>query len=113
MTSRCASSSSFVLERERYTVLTAADGETRVRVVDTHAGTIDLLLTDIVMPHRNGRSLANELRCRIPSLRVMYMSGYPGDTIARYDAIPASDAFLQKPFTREGLLAKVAEVLRR
>jgi FixJ family two-component response regulator len=70
-------------------------------------------VTDIVMPNRNGRSLANELRREFPSLRVMYMSGYPGDTIERYDEIPAGDVFLQKPFTRESLLRTVAQALGR
>jgi len=102
----------FVLRAAGYGILTAHDGDDAVRVAAAHPGTIDLLLTDIVMPHRNGRSLANELRQRDPHLRVMYMSGYPGDTIQRYEGIPPGDGFLQKPFTREVLSDKVAEALR-
>ncbi|MGZ3441395.1 MAG: hybrid sensor histidine kinase/response regulator, partial [Polyangia bacterium] len=103
---------SFVLRSAGYDILTARDGDDAVRVAAAHAGTIDLLLTDIVMPHRNGRSLANELRGQNPGLRVMYMSGYPGDTIQRYEGIPPGDYFLQKPFTREVLFEKVADALR-
>jgi len=103
---------SFVLRAAGYGILTARDGDDAVRVAAAHQGTIDLLLTDIVMPHRNGRSLANELRVENPRLRVMYMSGYPGDTIQRYEGIPPEDGFLQKPFTREVLFEKVAEALR-
>jgi PAS domain S-box-containing protein len=102
---------SFVLRAAGYSILTARDGEDAVRVAAAHPGTIELLLTDIVMPHRNGRSLANELRVANPRLRVMYMSGYPGDTIQRYESIPPEDSFLQKPFTREVLSEKVAEAL--
>jgi two-component system cell cycle sensor histidine kinase/response regulator CckA len=101
-----------VLRGAGYVILAAGDGEAALRVGAAHAGHIDLLLTDIVMPNRNGRSLAEELRAGNPALRVMYMSGYPGDTLQRYDGIPAGDAFLQKPFTREELFRKVAEVLR-
>jgi CheY-like chemotaxis protein len=101
----------FVLRSAGYGILTAHDGDDAVRVATAHLGTIDLLLTDIVMPQRNGRSLANELRQQNPGLRVMYMSGYPGDTIQRYEGIPPGDGFLQKPFTREVLFDKVAEAL--
>jgi len=101
-----------VLEQRAYRVLTAPDGESALRVVAEHKGAIDLLLTDIVMPQMNGRALANELRKGRPGLRVMYMSGYPGDTIDRYGDIPDGEPFLQKPFTRDLLLAKVGEALR-
>ncbi|HWE26883.1 MAG TPA: response regulator, partial [Polyangia bacterium] len=101
-----------VLRGAGYEILAAGDGDEALRVGAAHGGHIDLLVTDIVMPNRNGRSLAEELRARHPGLRVMYMSGYPGDTLQRYDGIPAGDAFLQKPFTREELFRKVADVLR-
>jgi two-component system, cell cycle sensor histidine kinase and response regulator CckA len=102
-----------VLRQASYHILTASDGEAALAIAAQHRGRLDLLVTDIVMPRCNGRALANRLRQDFPRLRVMYMSGYPGDTIQRYDAIPQGDAFLQKPFTRELLLKKVAEALRR
>ncbi len=100
-----------VLRQADYTILTAADGDAALAVAAEQAGRIDLLVTDVVMPRKNGRALADELRRLNAHLRVVYMSGYPGDTIRRYDEIPAGDAFLQKPFTREQLLAKVTELL--
>jgi PAS domain S-box-containing protein len=103
---------SLVLRSAGYGILTARDGDEAVGVAALHPGKIDLLLTDIVMPNRNGRALANELRRVQPGLRVMYMSGYPGDTLQRYEGIPSGDAFLQKPFTREVLFEKVADALR-
>jgi PAS domain S-box-containing protein len=102
---------SMVLSMAGYTVLTASDGPAAIALLAQREGRIDLLLTDIVMPHMNGRALAHELRQRLPNLCVMYMSGYPGDTIERYGDIPAGELFLQKPFTRELLLMKVAEAL--
>jgi CheY-like chemotaxis protein len=101
-----------VLAQRNYRVLTAPDGDGAIKVAADHPGQIDLLLTDIVMPQMNGRALATELRKLRPSLRVMYMSGYPGDTIDRYGDIPAGEPFLQKPFTRDLLLAKLVEALR-
>jgi PAS domain S-box-containing protein len=101
-----------VLRSAGYAILTARDGDEAVRAAGAHPGQLDLLLTDIVMPNRNGRSLATELRRTNPGLRVMYMSGYPGDTLERYDGIPPGDAFLQKPFSREVLLEKMADALR-
>jgi PAS domain S-box-containing protein len=101
-----------VLEQRNYRVLTAPDGDGAMKVAANHRGEIDLLLTDIVMPQMNGRALATELRRVRPALRVMYMSGYPGDTIDRYGDIPAGELFLQKPFTRDLLLSKVVEALR-
>ena len=101
-----------MLRSAGYSILTARAGDDAVRVAAAHPGQIDLLVTDIVMPNRNGRALANELRRVHPGLRVMYMSGYPGDTIQRYEGIPAGDCLLQKPFTREVLFEKVADALR-
>jgi nitrogen-specific signal transduction histidine kinase/CheY-like chemotaxis protein len=102
-----------VLQQARYTVLAATDGTQALEVAGRHSGHIDLLLTDIVMPEINGRALAHALRRTLPRLRVMYMSGYPGDTIERYGDIPSGEPFLQKPFTRELLLGRVAELLER
>jgi PAS domain S-box-containing protein len=103
---------SLVLCAAGYTVLTAHDGDDAIRIAAEHAAPIDLLVTDIVMPNRNGRSLASELRRARPDLRVMYMSGYPGDTLERYESIPPNDTFLQKPFDRELLCDRVADALR-
>ena len=100
-----------VLLTAGYVILAASDGEEALRVVTAHEGAVALLVTDIVMPRRNGRSLAEELRASHPELRVLYMSGYPGDTLQRYDGIPPGDAFLQKPFSREELCTKVAALL--
>jgi two-component system, cell cycle sensor histidine kinase and response regulator CckA len=99
------------LETEGYTVLAAADGADAVRIAERHGGTIHLLLTDMVMPGMSGRELAAQLAARRPGLRVVYMSGYPGDAAARGGALAQGSAFLQKPFEPDALARKVREAL--
>jgi len=99
------------LEAQGYLVLSASDGASAIRVVERHGGMIHLLLTDLVMPGLSGRELAERLAARRPGLRVLYMSGYPGDAVVQHGTLPAGTAFLQKPFSPDGLARKVRDVL--
>jgi PAS domain S-box-containing protein len=99
------------LESQGYVVLAASDGADALRVVERHGGTIHLLLTDVVMPGISGRELADQLGTRRPGIRVLYMSGYPGDAVVQHGSLPAGSAFLQKPFSPDGLARKVRDVL--
>src|SRR6266571_2591092 len=99
------------LEASGYTVLAAADGPDAVRRLERYGGPIHLVLTDVIMPGMNGRELAQRLVQRRPGLRVLYMSGYPGDAIVHRGALEPGTAFLQKPFMPEDLARKVREVL--
>jgi len=99
------------LEAQGYVVLAAADGTDALRVVERHGGTIHLLLTDVVMPGFSGRELADQLAARRPGVRVLYMSGYPGDAVVQHGTLPPGSAFLQKPFSPDGLARKVRDVL--
>jgi CheY-like chemotaxis protein len=99
------------LETQGYVVLAAADGAAALRVVERHGGTIHLLLTDVVMPGLSGRELADQLQARRPGIRVLYMSGYPGDAVVQHGTLPPGSAFLQKPFSPDGLARKVRDVL--
>jgi len=99
------------LEMQGYLVLAAADPAAAMRVVERHGGMIHLLLTDVVMPGLSGRELADRLVARRPGLRVLYMSGYPGDAVVQHGALPIGSAFLQKPFSPDGLARKVRDVL--
>src|SRR6266566_7734702 len=99
------------LEASGYTVLAAADGPDAVRLLERYGGPIHLVLTDVIMPGMNGRELVQRLVQRRPGLRVLYMSGYPGDAIVHRGALEPGTAFLQKPFMPEDLARKVREVL--
>ncbi|HEV8266246.1 MAG TPA: PAS domain S-box protein [Gemmatimonadales bacterium] len=99
------------LEAEGYTVLAAADGPDALRLVERHGGPIHLLLTDVVMPGMSGRELAAQLAARRMGIRVLFMSGYPGDAVVHGGALAPGSAFLQKPFGPEALARKVRDVL--
>ena len=98
-----------ILERQGYQVLEARDGRHAVELATRHAGPIDLLLTDMVMPEMNGRALAEQLCLLRPSLRVLYMSGYTDDDIVRRGMLGPRTGFLEKPFTPD-MLARAIRV---
>lgn len=99
------------LRRWGYFVLEAADAAEAMQVCDTHLGPIDLLLTDIVLPGMRGPELAEALWARRPDLKVIFMSGYTDDVIARHSELQPGTAFLEKPFTPDVLTRTVREVL--
>ena len=70
-----------------------------------------MVLTDVVMPGMNGRELAEALMLRKPGLAVVYMSGYTDDIIGHHGILPDEMFFIQKPFQKEEILAKVQEAL--
>ncbi len=100
-----------VLQRQGYRVLEASDGEDALHLAARHQGTIDLVLTDVVMPRAGGRELAERLLAVRPDTRVLYMSGYTDDSVVRHGILEGGVAYLQKPFSPEGLARKVREVL--
>lgn len=100
-----------ILEIAGYAVLEARDGDEADRVSRQCSGTIHLLLTDVVLPGRNGRQVAERLQAEHPGLRVLFMSGYTEDVISRQGIVVAESAFLPKPFGLETLIRKVREVL--
>jgi len=100
-----------VLTRLGYTVLAAAHGEEALYLFDGNAASIGLLLADVVMPRMSGRELAERLRVRRPTIRVLYISGYNDDAVLRHGLLANEVALLLKPFTPHALAAKVREVL--
>ncbi len=99
------------LETRGYKVLVAEHGAAAIEVARRHAGVIDLLLTDIIMPVMNGRELAQRMAGLRPNTRILFMSGYTENAIWRNGIIENSTHFLQKPFTLDALNRKVREVL--
>jgi PAS domain S-box-containing protein len=94
-----------------YHVLEANDGTDAIRKWEKQAGSIDLLLTDVVMPLINGRQLARRLTSVAPRMRVIYMSGYADDVIAYHGILDEATTLVQKPFSPGVLLQKLREVL--
>lgn len=94
-----------------YTVLPAANGEAALRVVTEHAGQIDLLVSDVVMPGMNGRQLSDHLLAMRPGLKVLFVSGYPAAELAPRGILAPGITLLPKPYTPDILQAKVREML--
>jgi two-component system, cell cycle sensor histidine kinase and response regulator CckA len=99
------------LSRLGYQVLAAPGGADALRVAERHGGPIHLVLTDVVMPGIGGRELVRQLAAVRPGTKVLYISGYSNEAIARHGVLDPGTAFLQKPFTPDGLASKVREVL--
>lgn len=100
-----------LLELGGYTVLEAKSVRDAVEIGQHYSGTIHLLLTDVVMPGMNGPELARQLNAIRPEVKVLYMSGYTGQSFSGTGALESGSRFLQKPFTREGLAQKIRETL--
>jgi CheY-like chemotaxis protein len=100
-----------MLQRLGYTVVETRSPAEAIRMAREHAGHIDLLLTDVVVPEMNGRDLAKTLLSSYPGIKGLYMSGYTADVIANHGVLDEGVHFLQKPFSIDLLAAKIREVL--
>ena len=98
-----------ILSRQGYRVLTAANLAEALRQMD--ASTVDLLLSDVVMPDANGHSLVDRLRARQPGLKHLFMTGYPAEVIAQRCGVVDDSHVVQKPFDRASLSRAVRTVL--
>jgi PAS domain S-box-containing protein len=100
-----------VLETSGYEVLVAADGAEALAISERRKQSIQLVLTDVIMPGMSGPELVERLVAARPGLRVLFFSGYTSGAIQQADAAGSGSAFLQKPFTPKELVLKVREVL--
>jgi len=100
-----------LLERQGYTVLDAADAEAGRALAAGRPGPIHLLVTDVVLRGMSGRDLATRLAAGRPEMRVLYMSGYAADAVVRHGTLEPGLAYIQKPFTPDGLARKVRAIL--
>ncbi len=100
-----------VLRDFGYDVLSAANGPEAMELLCDCEGRLDLLLTDLVMPRMDGRELAQRVRLKHPEAKLLFMSGYAGDSISRLRADVPGFSVLQKPFTAHKLAKRVREVL--
>ncbi len=100
------------LEALGYTVLAAKGGPEALALAGRHEGTIHLLVTDVVMPGMNGRDLALGLAATRPDTMVLYVSGYPDQSVVHQGLLAPGLAFLQKPFAPDALARKIRDVLK-
>ena len=94
-----------------YVALSAGTPEQAFRLAEEHAGQIQLLVTDAIMPRMNGRDLAYQLQALYPAMKCLFMSGYTADVIARNSVLNAGVNFIPKPFSKLELAAKIREML--
>ena len=100
-----------ILTRHGYTVIAACNGEEAIKLAGQHPAGIDLLLTDVIMPHMNGHDLAKHLQATDPALPVIYMSGYAEPLLASRNTLPAGVDLLSKPVTEKQILAGIRRAL--
>ncbi|MGE5647188.1 MAG: response regulator [Acidobacteriota bacterium] len=100
-----------MLTREGYSVIEAASGAEALDVWQERGDSIDLVLTDVIMPQMSGPELVEKLKAVSPGVKILYMSGYTDDIIARRGFLAIEGAFLHKPFTLDELSQEVRAVL--
>ncbi len=100
-----------ILRDAGYEILEASNGEEALAVAQEYAGTIDLLLTDVIMPKMGGAELAKHMAEIRPATRVLYMSGYAEGSIAENGRLTEGAVLLEKPFSPEAVEAKIRQVL--
>jgi len=99
------------LERYGYRVLTAATPNEAIELARTTQESIDLLISDVVLPQMSGRALADRILPSKPGTRLLFMSGYTDDAIVHHGVLDEGTPFIQKPFTPQALARKVRQVL--
>ena len=99
------------LRGKGFTVIEASEGEEAVAMASAHAGHIDMLVTDLVLPTMGGRDIALQVRAARPDIKVLFMSGYSDDALAGRPLGGPDDAFLGKPFTVKQLIEQVRRML--
>jgi CheY-like chemotaxis protein len=101
-----------VLTGYGYTILEASYGREAITICQQYSGTIDLLITDVIMPGgMDGSELAEQLVLLSPQIKVLYISGYPGEVIAHRSNLVPNTSFISKPFSPTILGQKVREIL--
>ncbi|HVA87209.1 MAG TPA: ATP-binding protein, partial [Candidatus Saccharimonadales bacterium] len=94
-----------------FTVLDAESGQHALEVIDSYAGPVHIVVTDVVLPGMNGRELVERLQALRPGISALFMSGYTADVLLHHRVTHHSAPFLEKPFTVEALIRAVREVL--
>jgi PAS domain S-box-containing protein len=100
-----------LLTRNGYRVITAANGPDAIEAARWHDGPIDLLLTDVVMPHMLGKEVAEKVQSLYPDIHVLYMSGYAQSVLSTHGTLNPGIRLIEKPFTEPDLIDPIRELL--
>jgi CheY-like chemotaxis protein len=100
-----------ILSELGYTVLAARNGEEAIELAAKHDGSIDILVSDVVMPEMNGLELWDRLRMGRPAIPALFMSGWASEAVVRHGILDGQVPFLQKPFSSQQLGLKIREIL--
>lgn len=100
-----------IISQYSYKVIVAETGKEAFELANANESNIDLLLTDIVIPDTDGKSLYQQITTIYPALKVIYMSGYTNDVIVNQGVIEEGLHFIQKPFTNYDIISKIRTVL--
>lgn len=100
-----------ILKDHGYHVLEAANGSEALQIAKEYAGKLHMIVTDVIMPGMSGKMMIAQLEAEQPNVKVLYISGYTDNSIVHHGILDSNVAFLQKPFSIEGLVRKVREVL--
>lgn len=100
-----------MLERSGYSVMEASDGEEGVMVYRSHGDGINLIISDVIMPKKNGRQVYDEIRELNSNAKVLFMSGYAADILDNRIIMENGHNFITKPMRPQELLGKIREML--
>lgn len=100
-----------ILQLSGYTVLEAQNGINALNLLKTHRGTVDLIITDVVMPEMSGQTLAKQLVTQGYNIKMLFLSGYTEDVLSNHGMSESHPQFLEKPFRLQSLLSKVLTML--
>ncbi len=96
-----------------YRVLSAADADGALAILDKRAEPVDFLLTDVVLPGINGRQLAEQVQARFPGMKILFMTGYSRNAIIHHGRLDPGVEMIQKPFTKDAIALRIRDLLDR
>jgi two-component system, cell cycle sensor histidine kinase and response regulator CckA len=99
-----------MLESEGYDVFVADGGKAAITLAADLESNIDILITDIIMPHMNGKDLANRICAIKPFIKVLFVSAYSAEILTSHNLCPDGADFIKKPFTKEIMLDRISKV---
>ncbi len=105
--------SEITLTEAGFKVVTSADGLEALALIEKEDFIPDLIITDVVMPGIHGPQIIERIRKKLPDVKVVYISGYPDETIVNHGILESDVPFIQKPFSGTTLKTRVLEVIKR